>query len=85
MMINNSNPDAKRPRTDAGGVAGPGDARKKGSVHTLLPQQEHYHYLHHHKQQQLTEGEDMRVLRSPCSCPNQQAGENQRDPKIYCA
>ena len=32
MMVNNSSPDAKRPRTDAGGVAGPGgDVRKMGS------------------------------------------------------
>ena len=84
-MINNSSPDAKRPRTVAGGVAGPGgDVRKQGRVQTLLPQQEHHHYLHHHKQQQ-TEGEDIRVLRSLCSCRNQHAGESQRDPKIYCA
>ena len=27
----------------------------------------------------------MRVLRSPCSCRGLHAGENQRDPKIYCA
>ena len=69
MMINNSSPDAKRPRTVAGDVAGPGGdvGRKYGRVQTLLPQQEHHHYLHHHKQQQLMESENMRVLRSPCS------------------
>ena len=85
MMINGSSPDAKRPRTGAGGVAGPdGDVRKERKVQTLLPQQKHHHYRHHHKQQQQTEGEDMRLLRSPCSCRNQHAGESQRDPKIYC-
>ena len=37
MMINNISPDAKRPRTDADGVAGPGgDVRKEGRVQTLL-------------------------------------------------
>ena len=86
MMINNSNPDAKRPRTDAGGVAGPGgDVRKEGSVQTVLPQQEHYHYLHHHKQQQQVKCEDIRMLRSLYSCRNQHAGESQREAKIYCA
>ena len=72
-MINNSSPDTKRPRTDA------------GRVETQLPQQDHHHFLHHHKQQQQTKGEDIRVLRSPYSCWNQHAGESQRDPKIYCA
>ena len=85
-MINNSSPDAKRPRTDdAGGVAGPGgDVRKEDNVQTMLLQQEH-HYLHYHKRQQQTEGEDMRVLRSPCSCRNQHAGESRRAPQKYCS
>ena len=84
-MNNSSSPYAKRPRTDAGGVAGAGGVRKEDMVQTLLPQLEHQHYLRHHKQQQQTEGEDTWVLRTPCSCRNFHAGESQRDPLIYRA
>ena len=82
----NSSPDVKRPRTVAGGVAGPGgNVRKEGRVQTLLPQQELHHCLHHYKQEQRIEGENINVLRSPYSSRNQHACENQRDPITYCA